>query len=178
MGRRSRKAANAAFVTGTIPTAPVKITIAAVGRIKPGPEQMLLDDYLERAGQAGRALALGPFTVTEIDERKARDRAAQSARLIEAIPIGAVAIALDERGKSLSSPDFAHLLASLRDHGAGAAVFLIGGADGHDDALRARAGRLISFGPMVWPHMLARVMLAEQLYRAVSILSGGPYHRV
>ncbi len=155
----------------------MKITIAAVGRMKPGPERALLDDYIGRAGQAGRALALGPFAVTEIDERKARDRSTQSARLIEAIPPGATAIALDERGKSLSSPDFAHLLASLRDRGAGAAVFLIGGADGHDDALRTRAGRLISFGPMVWPHMLARVMLAEQFYRAVSILSGGPYHR-
>ncbi len=177
MGRRSRKAANAACVTGTIPTAPVKISVAAVGRIKPGPEQMLLGDYLERAGQAGRALALGPFTVTEIDERKARDRTAQSARLIEAIPPGAVAVALDERGKTLSSPDFAGMLASLRDQGAGAAVFLIGGADGHDKALRARADRLLSFGPMVWPHMLVRVMLAEQLYRAVSILSGSPYHR-
>jgi len=156
----------------------VKITIAAVGRMKPGPERVLLDDYLERAGQAGRALALGPFTVSEIDERKARGRSAQSARLIEAIPPGATVIALDERGKTLSSPDFASLLAGLRDNGAGTAVFLIGGADGHDKTLRARAGRLISFGPMVWPHMLARVMLAEQLYRAVSILAGGPYHRV
>jgi 23S rRNA (pseudouridine1915-N3)-methyltransferase len=155
----------------------VKIIIAAVGRIKPGPERILLDDYLGRAGQAGRTLALGPFTVTEIDERKARGRAAQSARLIEAIAPGAVAIALDERGKTLSSPDFARLLAGLRDRGAGETVFLIGGADGHDEALRAHAGRLISFGPMVWPHMLARVMLAEQLYRAVSILAGGPYHR-
>ncbi|MHA1528572.1 MAG: 23S rRNA (pseudouridine(1915)-N(3))-methyltransferase RlmH [Alphaproteobacteria bacterium] len=155
----------------------MKITIAAVGRMKPGPERTLLGDYLVRAGQAGRALALGPFTVSEIDERKARDRAAQSARLIEAIPPGAVVIALDERGKTLSSPDFARMLADLRDRGAGGAVFLIGGADGHDEALRARAGRLISFGPMVWPHMLARVMLAEQLYRAVSILAGSPYHR-
>ncbi len=155
----------------------MKITIAAVGRIKPGPERVLLDDYLGRAGQAGRALALGPFTVIEIDERKARGRAAQSARLVEAIPPGAVVIALDERGETLSSPDFARLLAGLRDQGAGAAVFLIGGADGHDQALRARADRLLSFGQMVWPHLLARVMLAEQLYRAVSILAGGPYHR-
>ena len=155
----------------------MKIAIAAVGRIKPGPERVLLDDYLGRAGQAGRALALGPFTVTEIDERKARGRAAQSTRLIEAIPPGATVIALDERGETLSSPDFAHLLAGLRDQGAGVAVFLIGGADGHDQTLRARADRLLSFGPMVWPHLLARVMLAEQLYRAVSILSGSPYHR-
>jgi len=156
----------------------MKITIAAVGRMKLGPERVLLDDYLGRAGQAGRGLALGPFTVSEIDERKARGRAAQSARLIEAIPAGATAIVLDERGKTLSSPEFAHLLAELRDQGTGEVVFLIGGPDGHDKALRARAGRLLSFGPMVWPHMLARVMLAEQLYRAVSILAGSPYHRI
>jgi 23S rRNA (pseudouridine1915-N3)-methyltransferase len=156
----------------------MKITLATVGRMKPGPEQALLGDYLDRAGQAGRALALGPFAVTEIDERKARDRAAQSTRLIEAIPPGATAIALDERGKTFSSPEFAKMLATLRDQGAGETVFLIGGADGHDKALRDRADRLLSFGPMVWPHMLARVMLAEQLYRAVSILAGGPYHRV
>jgi 23S rRNA (pseudouridine1915-N3)-methyltransferase len=155
----------------------LKITLAAVGRMKPGPEHALLGDYLDRAGQAGRQLALGPFAVTEVDERKARDRAAQSARLIEAIPPGATAIALDERGKTLSSTDFAKMLATLRDRGAGETVFLIGGADGHDKGLRNRADRLLSFGPMVWPHMLARVMLAEQLYRAVSILAGGPYHR-
>jgi 23S rRNA (pseudouridine1915-N3)-methyltransferase len=155
----------------------MKITIAAVGRLKPGPEKMLVNDYIDRASQAGRVLALGPFNVVEIDERKARDRAAQSARLIEAIPNGAAAIALDERGETLSSPEFARLLAGQRDQGAPETVFLIGGADGHDEALRGRAGRLVSLGPMVWPHMLARVMLAEQLYRAVSILAGSPYHR-
>ena len=145
--------------------------------MKPGPEQIMLNDYLNRAALAGRPLALGPFGVVEIDERKARDRAAQSARLIEAIPVGAVAIALDERGKTLSSQDFAKMLATLRDQGTGTAVFLIGGADGHDQTVRDRADRLLSFGPMVWPHMMVRAMLAEQLYRAVSILSGGPYHR-
>jgi 23S rRNA (pseudouridine1915-N3)-methyltransferase len=164
--------------TGQNRTPGLKITLAAVGRMKPGPEHSLLGDYLDRAGQAGRALALGPFTVTEIDERKAHGRAIQSARLIEAIPSGATAIALDERGKTLSSPDFARMLAALRDQGGGETIFLIGGADGHNKALRDRADRLLSFGPMVWPHMLARVMLAEQLYRAVSILSGSPYHRV
>ena len=155
----------------------MKITLAAVGRMKPGPEHSLLGDYLDRAGQAGRSLALGPFDVTEIDERKARERAAQSARLIEAIPAGAAAIALDERGKTLSSQEFANMLATLRDQGTGTAVFLIGGPDGHDQAMRDRSDRLLSFGPMVWPHMMVRAMLAEQLYRAVSILSGGPYHR-
>lgn len=155
----------------------MKVLVAAVGRLKPGPELALAEDYLTRAGQAGRGLGLGPFAVSEIDERKARDAAAQSARLIEAIPAGAHAIALDERGEALSSDAFARLLARLRDGGTPAAAFLIGGADGHTDSLRARADRLISFGPMVWPHMLARAMLAEQLYRAASILAGSPYHR-
>lgn len=155
----------------------MKVLVAAVGRLKPGPELALAEDYLARAGQAGRGLGLGPFAVSEIDERKARDAAAQSARLIEAIPAGAHAIALDERGEALSSDAFAGLLARLRDGGTPAAAFLIGGADGHADSVRARADRLISFGPMVWPHMLARVMLAEQLYRAASILAGSPYHR-
>lgn len=155
----------------------MKISILAVGRIKPGPEQMMLDDYLDRAAPAGRPLALGPFSVVEIDERKARDRAAQSARLVDAIPPGAVAIALDERGKTLSSQDFAAMLAALRDQGTATTAFLIGGADGHGQMVRDRADQLLSFGPMVWPHMMVRAMIAEQIYRAVSILSGGPYHR-
>lgn len=155
----------------------MRITIAAVGRLKRGPEQLLLNDYMDRASLAGRPLALGPFAVAEIDERKARDRARQSAALIAAVPQGAFAIALDERGETVSSPGFARMLAELRDRGTPETVFLIGGADGHDEALRAAAGGVISLGPMVWPHMLARVMLAEQLYRAVSILGGGPYHR-
>jgi len=155
----------------------VKINIAAVGRMKSGPEQIMLNDYLNRAALAGRPLALGPFSVIEVDERKAQTQAAQSARLIEAIPAGAVVIALDERGKTLSSEDFANMLAALRDRGTGSAMFLIGGADGHDKTVRDQADRLLSFGPMVWPHMMVRAMLAEQSYRAVSILSGGPYHR-
>lgn len=155
----------------------MRVTIAAVGRMRAGPEAELVRDYLARATQAGRGLALGPFDVIEIDERKARERAAQSARLIEAAPAGAHVIALDERGSTMSSPDLAALLARLRDAGTAGCSFMIGGADGHDEALRRRADRLISFGPMVWPHMLARAMLAEQLYRAVSILGSGPYHR-
>lgn len=155
----------------------MKVTIAAVGRMRPGPELALVDDYLARATQTGRALRLGPFEVSEIDERKARAAAAQSARLIEALPAGAYAIALDQRGEAISSEALAALIERLRDSGTPNTMFLIGGADGHDARLRARADRLLSFGPMVWPHMLARVMLAEQLYRAVSILAATPYHR-
>lgn len=155
----------------------MKLIIAAVGRARPGPETELTRDYLARATQAGRSLALGPCDLTEIDERKAREPAAQSARLLDAAPQGAHLVALDERGRTMSSPDFAAMLARLRDGGTADCVFLIGGADGHDARLRERADRLLSFGPMVWPHMLVRAMLAEQIYRAVSILAGSPYHR-
>ena len=145
--------------------------------MKRGPEQMLVNDYTSRSGPLGRKLALGPVTVTEIDERKARTGAQQSAGLLAAAPPGAFAIALDERGETVTSPGFARMLAELRDRGTPETTFLIGGADGHDQALRAQAGGAISLGPMVWPHMLVRVMLAEQLYRAISILGGSPYHR-
>ena len=155
----------------------MRLTIVAVGRMKSGPERSLTDDYLSRAGTAGRNLALGPFSVTEIDERKARDRAAQSARVLEAVPPGAIAVALDERGKTLTSPQLADRIARERDGGCGEMAFLIGGADGHDRTLRNSVRHKLSFGAMVWPHMLVRVMLAEQLYRAVSILGGSPYHR-
>ncbi len=155
----------------------MRLTIAAVGRLKPGPELSLIDDYLARAGKAGRPLALGPVRVQEIDERKAADKAAQSARLLQAVPTGATAVAMDERGETLSSPSFAKLIGRERDGGCQEMVFLIGGADGLDETVRATTGYRLSFGPMVWPHMLARVMLTEQLYRAVSILAGTPYHR-
>lgn len=155
----------------------MRLTIAAVGRLKPGPERTLVDDYLARAEATGRPLALGPAGVVEIDERHARDRAAQAVRLLAAVPAGAAALVLDERGAALSSRAFATLLAGLRDAGRPDTVFLVGGADGHAPALRDRADRLIGLGPMVWPHMLVRVMLAEQIFRAVSILAGTPYHR-
>ena len=155
----------------------MRLTIAAVGRLKPGSELTLVADYLERCNASGRALSLGPVEVREVDERKARDRAAQSARLLELARAGSVVVALDERGKTLSSPDFARLIARERDGGTSEMAFLIGGADGHADAVRKAARHTLSFGPMVWPHMLVRVMLAEQLYRAISILSGSPYHR-
>ncbi|MEL6217097.1 MAG: 23S rRNA (pseudouridine(1915)-N(3))-methyltransferase RlmH [Pseudomonadota bacterium] len=155
----------------------MRLTIAAVGRMRGGPEAAMVSDYAARTTAAGKGLGLGPLTVIEIDERKARDREQQSERLISSGGSGAVRLALDERGAALSSPNFAKLLAGYRDAGRGEALFLIGGADGHTDDLRRSADRLIGFGPMVWPHMLVRAMLAEQIYRAVSILGGSPYHR-
>ena len=156
----------------------MRFSIAAVGRLKSGPELDLIHDYSKRIAASGRPLALGPLEIHEIDERKARDRDAQSAKLLERVTPGAVSVALDERGKAMTSPDFAKLIGRVRDQGADEMTFLIGGADGHTRDLRQHADHLLSFGQMVWPHMLARVMLTEQLYRAVSILAGSPYHRV
>jgi 23S rRNA (pseudouridine1915-N3)-methyltransferase len=155
----------------------MRLTVCAVGRLRAGPERALVDDYLDRVDRTGRSLGLGPVSEQEVEDRKGGGMAAEAALLERAIPEGAVVVALDERGKLLSSPDFAGLLAGWRDAGRGDAAFLIGGADGLAPDLRGRADLALSFGPMVWPHMLVRVMLAEQLYRATSILAGAPYHR-
>lgn len=149
-----------------------------MGRLRTGPELALIQDYLTRFDRTGRALSLGPAEVVEVDDRKGGGMAGEAALLSRAIPNGAVICALDERGVIDSSPRFADRLARWRDDGRSDLVFIIGGADGIDPALRQRADHLLSFGKMVWPHMLVRVMLSEQLYRAASILAGGPYHRV
>jgi 23S rRNA (pseudouridine1915-N3)-methyltransferase len=118
------------------------------------------------------------LTIHEVEDKKGGGMAAEAALLDRAIPKGAVICTMDERGKLMSSPDFADMLAGWRDAGRGDLAFVIGGADGIDPGLRAKADFSLSFGKMVWPHMLARVMLSEQLYRAASILAGSPYHRV
>ena len=157
----------------------MRVRIAAVGRMAArSPEAALVEDYLTRFAQTGRALGLGPATVAEVEDRRGGGKPAEAALLSRQVPDGAAIIALDERGRTLSSPDFAVALARFRDQGRPEAVCLIGGADGMDPALRDRADLVLSFGAMVWPHMLVRVMLAEQLYRAATILAGGPYHRV
>ena len=155
----------------------MKLTICAVGRLRKGPEADLIDDYLTRAGRTGRSLGLGPVTVTEVEDKKGGGMAAEAALLDKALPDRARIIALDERGTLMTSPDFSALLAGWRDEGVSDTAFVIGGADGIDPSLRGRADARLSFGKMVWPHMLVRVMLSEQLYRAASILAGSPYHR-
>ncbi len=152
----------------------MRVSLLAIGRQKGGPESALVSDWLGRFDATGRALGLGPAALREIEDRK---RAGESRLLLDALPDGAYAIALDERGAIMSSRRFARLLGKLRDEGRRDCAFLIGGADGHSDELRGRADLLLGFGEMVWPHMLARAMLAEQLYRAASILAGTPYHR-
>lgn len=155
----------------------MRLTVAAVGRLRAGPERALVDDYLGRAGRTGRALGLGPVAEQEIEDRRGAGPAAEAALISRLIAPGAVLCTLDERGRLLDSPGLAARLALWRDAGRAEAVFALGGAAGLDPDLVARADLALSFGPMVWPHLLARVMLAEQLYRAVTILAGGPYHR-
>jgi 23S rRNA (pseudouridine1915-N3)-methyltransferase len=156
----------------------MKVHICAVGRLRAGPEKTLIDDYIKRFDRTGRGLSLGPVSVLEVDDRKGGGMAGEAALIRRALPQGAVVCALDERGVVETSPKFARRIEGWRDSGHGDLAFVIGGADGIAPDLRADADHLLSFGAMVWPHMMVRVMLAEQLYRASSILSGGPYHRV
>jgi len=155
----------------------MRVHIAAVGRLRNGPERALLDDYLTRFDRTGRALGLGPAREMQVEDRKGGGMAAEAVLLDKAIPTGALVCLLDERGRTMTSPDFAQQLARWRDAGRQDLAFAIGGADGLDPGFRERADFALSFGAMVWPHMLVRVMLAEQLYRAASILAGTPYHR-
>lgn len=156
----------------------MRSVLAAVGRLKSGP---MHDLYQEYAGRLGRG-PLGSLELREVEERRplpSRERIAREAELLRAaLPEGAVRIALDERGKSLESAAFAERLGGWIDDGRRAVGFWIGGADGLHPDLRAEADLLLSFGPMTWPHLLVRALLAEQLYRAETILIGHPYHRV
>lgn len=155
----------------------MRVSLCVVGRLRAGPERDLIDDYLTRFDRTGRALGLGSASVIEVEDKKGGGSAAEAALLRRAIPDGALLVTLDERGKVMTSPEFAHKLAGWRDNSQRDLAFVIGGADGIAPDLRAEADFSLSFGKMVWPHMLARVMLCEQLYRAANILSGGPYHR-
>ncbi|MGQ0611089.1 MAG: 23S rRNA (pseudouridine(1915)-N(3))-methyltransferase RlmH [Paracoccaceae bacterium] len=156
----------------------MRVHICAVGRLRAGPERDLVDDYLKRFDRTGRPLGLGPVQQHEVEDRRGGGMAAEADLLARAVPAGAALVALDERGRLMSSPEFAAEIARWRDGGRQDLAFVIGGADGIDAALRGRADAAISLGAMVWPHLLVRVMLAEQLYRAATILGGGPYHRV
>jgi 23S rRNA (pseudouridine1915-N3)-methyltransferase len=153
----------------------MKIDIVAVGRLGRGPEAELVRTYAERATAAGRTLGLGPVTVVEVEGRKPGKAA--EAEALKAHLADAHVIACDEHGKARASRAFAEEIATLRDRGVRRLAFLIGGADGLDSALMAAVQGQLAFGPQTWPHALARVMLAEQVYRAVTILAGSPYHR-
>ena len=151
----------------------MRILIAAVGKAKAGPEQDLFRQYCRRLTP--------PPILKEVEEKRPlagpQLKAREAELLLAAVPDGARVVALDERGRDLASMEFAATLRDWRDGGAQDVAFLIGGADGHGDAVRERANLLLCLGRMTWPHMLVRALLAEQLWRAHSILTGHPYHR-
>jgi 23S rRNA (pseudouridine1915-N3)-methyltransferase len=158
----------------------MKITIAAVGRLKAGPEREISERLLTRAQASGRKISISIAT-REFPESRAgssRTRSEQeAAALLAAVPEKAVLVALDEGGQSIASRAFAERLAKWRDSGVSELVFAIGGADGHGAEVLDRSALRLAFGAMTWSHQLVRLMLAEQLYRAVTILTGHPYHR-
>lgn len=158
----------------------MKITIIAVGRLKSGPERDLLERYRERATRAGRQLGLS-LDIREIAESNARNPATrkdeEAVLIAGAFPAGATLLVLDERGRALDSRAFADRVAAWRDGGVRDLAAVIGGADGLADALLERADLRLAFGAMTWPHQIVRILLAEQIYRTVTILSGHPYHR-
>ncbi len=156
------------------------INFLAVGRLK-GPEQELCDRYITRIGLMGRQLGIGKCVLSVINEGrgnalKARKKF-ESDELLKKVSDKAVLIALDERGKSLDSQNFSKLLADIRDRGAPELVFALGGPDGHGEALLQKAQTKLSLSDMTMPHGLARAVLAEQVYRALTILGNHPYHR-
>ncbi len=159
----------------------MRILIAAVGRLKQGPERELAERYRKRAADFGRKLGLQAFDVVEIKESRAdnieRRMIEESIAIANIIPDRAVTVILDERGAAMNSAAFANRLQEWRAADRPALVFILGGADGLAPSLREQADLALAFGAFTWPHQLVRIMLLEQLYRAVTILGGHPYHR-
>ena len=160
----------------------MRLTLCAVGKLGATTENALVKDYLSRAGQTGRGLGISPVELIEVEARKAKNltsaqlKAAEADAIREAID-GGVLITCDERGELLTSRKISQKLETLKDRSERRVTFVIGGADGLDPALREQAAFSLAFGPQTWPHALVRVMLAEQMYRAITILAGLPYHR-
>jgi 23S rRNA (pseudouridine1915-N3)-methyltransferase len=159
----------------------MRIVVAAIGKLKQGPETELAERYRKRAEQTGRQLGLRDIEIVEIKESRAdsaeRRMLEESIALSSLVPDGAVTALLDERGQNLDSATFTATLNRWRNEAKPAAVFMIGGADGLAPSLRDRASLKIGFGAATWPHQFVRIMLLEQIYRATTILTGHPYHR-
>ncbi len=160
----------------------MRLHIACVGRMKAGAERDLLERYLERGKKSGRTLGITQINLIELAESRAPQASARKASeadaLLTALPDGARVVALDETGKSLTSETFASKFDAWRNEGCADLAFVIGGPDGHGDKLLSKADLKLSLGAMTWPHQIARVLLCEQIYRACTILTGHPYHRV
>jgi 23S rRNA (pseudouridine1915-N3)-methyltransferase len=159
----------------------VKVLIAAIGHLKSGPEKAMAAEYEQRIPVLGRKAGLSGLVVSDWAESRAGDatlRMADEAKLLwSAVPEASPVFVLDERGEAMASAAFAKILEKQAAAGAKHLSFLIGGPDGHAAETRSKAMKILSFGPMTWPHRMVRVMLLEQIYRAVTILVNHPYHR-
>jgi 23S rRNA (pseudouridine1915-N3)-methyltransferase len=153
----------------------LKITLLCVGRLGAAPEARLARDWAARATASGRSLGLGPVEIVEVEGRKA-GKGGEAEALLPRLE-GAHVIACDEHGQAPTSREFAGLIGRLRDDGVRRLAFVVGGADGLDPRVADLAQARLAFGPQTWPHALVRAMLAEQVYRAATILAGSPYHR-
>lgn len=158
----------------------MRLTVAAIGRLRSGPEFELVEDYSARIRTAGKALGITHFNIKELEAPKGLfgpQRQEREAALLTDATNAAKRIVLDEHGENLTSEAFAARIARWRDQGAAEIAFLIGGADGHHSSTIASADLVVAFGKATFPHLLVRAMLVEQIYRAVTILAGHPYHR-
>jgi 23S rRNA (pseudouridine1915-N3)-methyltransferase len=159
----------------------VRLWVFAIGSARGSSEGTLCDEYLGRAVKLGRNIGFTAVHIEELSVSKARDAktrmADEAARLAARLPDGAHIMLLDAKGKGMTSEDFAETLGVMRDAGTRDLVFVIGGPDGLAPLPGKKAGRSLAFGPQTWPHLLARALLTEQLYRAMTILAGHPYHR-
>jgi 23S rRNA (pseudouridine1915-N3)-methyltransferase len=159
----------------------MRIQVIAVGRLKSAAEQLIAQDYFDRAARLGRPLGFTQIGLREVPESRAADvarrRSEEARHLLSAIPAAAHVVALDSRGKELGSEALASELRRLADRAIYDLVFVIGGPDGLGLELLERAGLILSLGKLTWPHRLVRAMLAEQIYRSVTILLNHPYHR-
>ena len=159
----------------------MRLHVIAVGFARGAREAALAEDYVGRAVQLGKRMGISAISCQEVAVSKERDikkrMADEAERLARRVPDGAHVILLDAKGKGMTSEDFAEMLAALRDAGTRDLAFIIGGPDGLAALPGKRAGRSLAFGPQTWPHLLVRAMLSEQIYRALTILAGHPYHR-
>jgi 23S rRNA (pseudouridine1915-N3)-methyltransferase len=159
----------------------MRLWILAIGHARGTSEGALCDEYLDRAIKMGRNMGFSAVAIEELAVSKARTAEARMAdeaeRLARKVPDGAHVVTLDAKGKGMTSEDFAEMLGALRDAGTKDLAFVIGGPDGLTPLPGKKAGRSLAFGPQTWPHLLARALLTEQVYRAMTILAGHPYHR-
>jgi 23S rRNA (pseudouridine1915-N3)-methyltransferase len=159
----------------------MRLHMLAVGNARGTNEAPLVEDFIGRAQNMGRRMGFTAVTVTEVPVSKVRETKKrmdeEAERLAARVPEGAHIVLLDAKGKGMTSTDFAEMLGALRDAGTKDFVFIIGGPDGLGALSKIKSGRSLAFGPQTWPHLLVRAMLAEQIYRAMTILAGHPYHR-